>query len=144
MPSCASNPEGIRPNTMKKFYKVVDRWLENNYDPIEAYQSVYPNASRTTASCEFAQIKKIPEIADYIKRREKEAYDMSNITLERLYREMASIAFNTDPQYPQSAKTKMLEVLTKNLKEDEGKTSTNINITLGLDTDEDNPEEESV
>lgn len=144
MPSCASNPDKIRPNTMKKFYAVVDRWLENNYDPIEAYQSVYPNASNRTASVEFAQIKKIPEIAEYIKRREKEAYDSANITLERLYREMASIAFSKDPEYPQSAKTRMLEVLTKNLKEDEGKTSTNINITLGLDTDEDNPEEESV
>lgn len=144
MPSCASNPEGIRPGTMKKYKAIMDRWLENNYNAIEAYQSVYPNANRTTASQEFSKIKKIPEIAEYVKQREKEIYDQAGITIERLYKEMASIAFNTDPDYPQSAKTRMLEVLTKNLKEDEGKTSTNINITLGLDTDEDNPEEESV
>lgn len=144
MPSCASNPEGIRPGTMKKYKAIMDRWLENNYNAIEAYQSIYPNANRTTASQEFSKIKKIPEIAEYVKQREKEIYDQAGITIERLYKEMASIAFNTDPDYPQSAKTRMLEVLTKNLKEDEGKTSTNINITLGLDTDEDNPEEESV
>lgn len=144
MPSCATNPDKIRPNTMKKFYKVVDRWLENNYDPIEAYQSVYPNASRRTASVEFAQIKKIPEIAEYIKRREKEAYDSANITLDRLYREMASIAFSKDPEYPQSAKTRMLEVLTKNLKEDEGKTANTMKIVIGVDDDGDSPEEEDI
>lgn len=144
MPSCASNPEGIRPGTMKKYKAIMDRWLENNYNAIEAYQSIYPNANRSTASQEFSKIKRIPEIAEYVKQREQEIYDQSGITLSRLYREMASIAFNTDPEYPQTAKTRMLEVLTKNLKEDEGKTSTNINITLGLDSDEDNAEEESV
>lgn len=144
MPSCATNPDKIRPNTMKKFYAVVDRWLENNYDPIEAYQSVYPNASRRTASVEFAQIKKIPEIAEYIKRREKEAYDSANITLDRLYQEMASIAFSKDPEYPQSAKIRMLEVLTKNLKEDEGKTANTMKIVIGVDDDGDSPEEEDI
>jgi phage terminase small subunit len=129
---------------MKKFYAVVDRWLENNYDPIEAYQSVYPNASRRTASVEFAQIKKIPEIAEYIKRREKEAYDSANITLDRLYQEMASIAFSKDPEYPQSAKIRMLEVLTKNLKEDEGKTANTMKIVIGVDDDGDSPEEEDI
>lgn len=142
MPSSACKPESIRPNTMKKFYKVVDRWLENNYDAIEAYQSVYPNASRATATKEFAQIKKIPEIAEYIKRREKEAYDMANITLERLYREMASIAFNPNPDYPQSAKTRMLEVLTKNIKEDEGKTNNEVVIKVGFDDAVDAVEED--
>lgn len=144
MPSCASNPDKIRPGTMKKFYAVVDRWLENNYDPIEAYQSVYPNANRRTASVEFAQIKKIPEIAGYIEKREKEAYEMANITLGRLYREMASIAFNQDPEYPQTAKTKMLEVLTKNLKEDSGKTANTMKIVIGVDDDGDSSEEEDI
>lgn len=144
MPSCASNPDKIRPGTMKKFYAVVDRWLENNYDPIEAYQSVYPNANRRTASQEFCQIKKIPEIADYIKRREREAYEAMNITLERVYSEMASIAFNKDPEYPQSVKVKMLEVLNKNLREDAGKTANTLNITIGVEDDEDNSEEEDI
>lgn len=145
MPSCASNPDKIRPNTMKKFYAVVDRWMENNYNPIEAYQSVYPNANRRTASCEFAQIKKIPEIAQYIETREKAKYEAMNITLERLYSEMASIAFNQDPEYPQTVKAKMLESLTKNLKEDQGKTANTVKLVIGVeDDDSDILEEEDI
>lgn len=145
MPSCAANPDKIRPNTMKKFYKVVDTWLENGYDAISAYQSVYPNASRTTASCEFAQIKKIPKIAEYIKRREKETYDSLGITLERLYGELAKMAFNPDPDYPQAIKAKTVETLIKNLKEDAGRTTASLNITIGVDEDdEDNSEEECI
>lgn len=144
MPSCASKPDSIRPNTMKKFMAVVDRWLENNYDPIEAYQSVYPNASRRTASCEFAQIKKVPEIAEYIEKREKAKYEAMNITLERVYAEMAHIAFNQDPEYPQTVKAKMLESLSKNLKEDQGKTANTMRLVIGVEDDGDTPEEEDI
>lgn len=139
------DPSTIRPNTMRKYYKVVDTWMTNNYNAVEAYLSVYPNASRTTASQEFSKIRRIPEIAEYIKRTEKEKYENLNITLDRIYAEMASIAFNTDPNYPQSAKVRMLEVLGKNLKEDEGKTSNTLKITIGVeDDDSDILEEEDI
>lgn len=145
MPSCAANPDKIRPATMKKFYAVVDTWMENGYNAIEAYQSIYPNANRRTASQEFAQIKKIPEIAEYIKRREKETYDSLGITLERLYGELAKMAFNDDPDYPQAIKAKTAETLIKNLKEDAGRATANFNITIGVDgDDEDNSEEECI
>lgn len=138
------DPSTIRPNTMKKYYKVVDTWMTNNYDAVEAYLSVYPNASRSTASQEFSKIKRIPEIAEYIKRTEKEKYENLNITLDRVYAEMASIAFNKDPEYPQSARIRMLEVLNKNLREDAGKAANTLNITIGVEDDEDNPEEEDI
>lgn len=139
------DPSTIRPNTMRKYYKVVDTWMTNNYDAVEAYLSVYPNASRSTASQEFSKIRRIPEIAEYIKRTEKEKYENLNITLDRVYAEMARIAFNTDPDYPQSAKTRMLEVLGKNLKEDEGKTSNTMKIVIGVeDDDSDILEEEDI
>lgn len=138
------DPSTIRPNTMKKYYKVVDTWMTNNYNAVEAYLSVYPNASRSTASQEFSKIKRIPEIAEYIKRTEKEKYENLNITLDRVYAEMASIAFNKDPEYPQSARIRMLEVLNKNLREDAGKTANTLNITIGVEDDEDNPEEEDI
>lgn len=138
------DPSTIRPNTMKKYYKVVDTWMTNNYNAVEAYLSVYPNASRSTASQEFSKIKRIPEIAEYIKRTEKEKYENLNITLDRVYAEMASIAFNKDPEYPQSARIRMLEVLNKNLREDAGKTANTLNITIGVEDDEDNSEEEDI
>ena len=139
------DPSTIRPNTMRKYYKVVDTWMTNNYDAVEAYLSVYPNASRTTASQEFSKIRRIPEIAEYIKRTESEKYENLNITLDRIYAEMARIAFNTDPDYPQTAKIRMLEVLGKNLKEDQGKTANTMKIVIGVeDDDSDILEEEDI
>lgn len=138
------NPDTIRPDTMRKYMKIVDEWLVNGYDAVKAYQSVYPKANTLTARTEFCKIKKIPQIAEHIKQREQEAYELANITLERLYREMASMAFNPDPEYPQSVKAKMAEVLTKNLKEDQGKTANTMKIVIGVDDDGDSSEEEDI
>lgn len=138
------DPSTIRPTTMKKYRQIVDTWLTNGYNAVEAYLSVYPNAKRTTASQEFSKIRRIPEIAEYIKTMERDKLENMNITLDRLYAEMAKIAFNEDPNCPMTAKTKMLEVLTKNIKEDEGKTANTMKIVIGVDDDGDSPEEEDI
>lgn len=138
------DPSTIRPTTMKKYRQIVDTWLTNGYNAVEAYLSVYPNAKRTTASQEFSKIRRIPEIAEYIKTMERDKLENMNITLDRLYAEMAKIAFNEDPNCPMTARTKMLEVLTKNIKEDEGKTSNTMKIVIGVDDDGDSPEEEDI
>lgn len=138
------DPSTIRPTTMKKYRQIVDTWLTNGYNAVEAYLSVYPNAKRTTASQEFSKIRRIPEIAEYIKTMERDKLENMNITLDRLYAEMAKIAFNEDPNCPMTARTKMLEVLTKNIKEDEGKTANTMKIVIGVDDDGDSPEEEDI
>lgn len=138
------DPSTIRPNTMKKYKQIVDTWLTNGYNAVEAYLSVYPNAKRTTASQEFSKIRRIPEIAEYIKTMERDKLENMNITLDRLYAEMAKIAFAEDPNCPMTARTKMLEVLTKNIKEDEGKTANTMKIVIGVDDDGDSPEEEDI
>lgn len=138
------DPSTIRPNTMKKYKQIVNTWLTNGYNAVEAYLSVYPNAKRTTASQEFSKIRRIPEIAEYIKTMERDKLENMNITLDRLYAEMAKIAFNEDPNCPMTARTKMLEVLTKNIKEDEGKTANTMKIVIGVDDDGDSPEEEDI
>lgn len=138
------DPSTIRPTTMKKYRQIVDTWLTNGYNAVEAYLSVYPNAKRTTASQEFSKIRRIPEIAEYIKTMERDKLENMNITLDRLYAEMAKIAFNEDPNCPMTARTKMLEVLTKNIKEDEGKTANTMKIVIGVDDDGDSPDEEDI
>lgn len=138
------DPSTIRPTTMKKYRQIVDTWLTNGYNAVEAYLSVYPNAKRTTASQEFSKIRRIPEIAEYIKTMERDKLENMNITLDRLYAEMAKIAFNEDPNCPMTARTKMLEVLTKNIKEDEGKTANTMKIVIGVDDDGDSPKEEDI
>lgn len=138
------DPSTIRPNTIKKYKQIVDTWLTNGYNAVEAYLSVYPNAKRTTASQEFSKIRRIPEIAEYIKTMERDKLENMNITLDRLYAEMAKIAFTEDPNCSMTARTKMLEVLTKNIKEDEGKTANTMKIVIGVDDDGDSPEEEDI
>lgn len=134
--SCAKNPDTIRPDTMRKYLKIADEWLMNGYDAIKAYQSVYPKANALTARTEFCAIKKIPQVAEHIKKREQEAYETANITLDRLYREMAKIAFTDNPDCPMTAKTRMLEVLAKNVKEDEGKTANTVKVVIGVEEDD--------
>lgn len=140
----SKNPDSIQPKTMKKYFRIADEWISNGYDAVKAYQSVYPNASVLTARSEFCQIKKLPQVAEHIKKREQEAYDAMGISLQRVYAEMAEMAFTKDPEYPQTIKAKMLEVLGKNLKEDEGKTATGLKITIGVEDDGDSSEEEDI
>lgn len=131
-----TNPDTIKPQTMRKYFRIMDEYVINGYDAVKAYQSVYPNANTLTARGEFCKIKKIPPVADYLKQREKEAYDALGLSIERIYGEMTKVAFNDDPEYPQTVKVKMLEVLMKNLKEDEGKTNNTVKLVIGVDEDD--------
>lgn len=131
-----TNPDTIRPQTMRKYFRIMDEYIINGYDAVKAYQSVYPNANKLTARGEFCKIKKIPPVAEYLKQREREAYDSLGLSIERVYGEMAKIAFTDDPDCPITAKTKMLEVLMKNLKEDKGKTANTVKLVIGVEEDE--------
>ena len=131
-----TNPDTIKPQTMRKYFRIMDEYVINGYDAVKAYQSVYPNANNLTARGEFCKIKKIPPVADYLKQREQEAYDALGLSIERIYGEMTKVAFNDDPEYPQTVKAKMLEVLMKNLKEDKGKTNNTVKLVIGVDEDD--------
>lgn len=138
----------IRPGTWKKYYAVVDEWLSNNYDAVAAYQSVYPNASRRTATDNFSKIKRIPEIAQYIAEQRQAAFDAQCIDLTRVTQEIAKLAFcSEDSKYvPASVKAKALEMLQKALREDARiQTESKDEIVIGLEEDdEDSSEEESI
>lgn len=137
-------------NTKQKYYAVVDEWLANGYRSAEAYQSVYPKASRKTAQTKFCKIKQIPAIAEYINERRKEAFDAKLIDIQRVTEEIASMAFielgNTN--VPSSVKLKALELLQKAMLEEAKNNNNNKDdITIGLEgdeEDEDNIEEESI
>lgn len=131
-----TNPDTIRPQTMRKYFRIMDEYIINGYDAVKAYQSVYPNANAVTARGEFCKIKKIPPVAEYFKQREREAYELLGLSIERVYGEMAKIAFTDDPNCPMTAKTKMLEVLMKNLKEDKGKTANTVKLVIGVEEDD--------
>lgn len=137
------------PATMKKYYAVVDEWLVNGYKAAEAYQSVYPNANRKTATDNFCCIKKIPEIAEYIAEQRQAAFDSQCIDLIRVTQEIAKMAFcpDGDKYVPASVKAKALEMLQKALREDAANSNKQedvVTIELEGEEDENNSEKESV
>lgn len=146
-----STKRNIRDKTWEKYYAVADAWLTNGYDATKAYQSVYPNCKdRKTAMDAFCNIKKIPEIAEYIAEQRQAAFDAKCIDLTRVTEEIARMAFcpDGDKYIPASVKAKALEMLQKALREDAQLQAKDKQeeITIGLegDSDEDNTEEESV
>lgn len=146
----AYNYDNPQPATLRKWFKIADRWMENGFNGVEAYQSQYPNANAGTAKREFNKMKKLcPQIRDYITETQTAHYESLNITIERVYEEMSKMAFNNDPEYPQAVKAKVLDSLMKNLKDDakiDGSLSSAhivIDISGGAE-DEDNSEEEDI
>lgn len=139
----------IKTSTWEKYYAVADAWLSNGYNAAEAYQSVYPNCkNRKTAMDSFYNIKRIPEIAEYIAEQRQAAFDAKCIDLTRVTEEIAKMAFcpDGDKYIPASVKAKALEMLQKALREDaKAQNESKEEITIGLEEDdEDNAEEESV
>lgn len=145
-----STKVNIQASTWNKYYAVAEAWLTNGYKAAEAYQSVYPNCkNRKTAMDNFCNIKKIPEIKEYIAEQRQKAFDAQCVDLQRVTEEIASMAFcpKGDKDIPTTVKLKALEMLQKAMRED-AKFQQEIKdeITIGLegDSDEDNIEEESV
>lgn len=136
----AENYKNPKPQTLEKYIKVAEAWLTNGYDAIAAYQSVYPNASRRTASDNFSKIRSCPPIASYIAEQRKIAFDSRCIDLQRVIEELSKVAFSKidDPNIPASTKVKSLEILLKTLKEDAAATEEE---QIVVELDEDSTEE---
>jgi hypothetical protein len=140
----------INPKTWEKYYAVADAWLTNGYDSAAAYMSVYPNCTnRKTATDAFCNIKKIPEIKEYIAEQRQAAFDSKCIDLTRVTEELAKIAFSdkADEYISTTNRVKALDILLKSLKEDEKnlhEQNDTVVVELEEDADEDNSQEESV
>lgn len=139
-----------RPQTLEKYYKIMDIWMSNGFNGTEAYLQVYPNASRNTAKKDFYHIKAIPLVKKYVEKARKAAFEEKCIDLIRITEEIADIAFaeKGDEYVPSNVKLKALEILQKSIKEDEarakGLDKDSIVIGLEEDSNEDSPEEESI
>lgn len=111
----------LRQDTKDKYYRVCNEYLANGFQPAKAYQSVYPDASDSCAASCFHKIRKIPEFANYLADKRKEHYEARCIDIERVMEELADVAFIQigDERVPVQSKVKALEILLKQLKEDE-------------------------
>lgn len=69
-------------STEKKYKMVADAYLAMGMNGVKAYQSVYPDASDSTASVEMNRILKIPKIADYVAERQSEVSESHGITFD--------------------------------------------------------------
>lgn len=139
--------ENIRPATQEKWLRVVEAWLMNGYNSIQAYRTVYPNVTDRTARDNFSHIKRDPFIQKYIEKQRSRAFEDRCIDLTRVTEEISEIAFcaKGDEFVPMNVKLKALELLQKYLREDELARNNNNDIVIGLEEDEnENNTEENI
>lgn len=144
------NPNNPKPETLEKYYKIIDTWLTNGFNGAAAYLSVYPNSNNATAKREFNRIKNYPIVQQYINTMRQIAFEDRCIDSMRVTEEIADLAFapKGDKDVPSNVKLKALEILNRSIRDEEllkqQKESNSIVIGLEEDSDEDNAEEESV
>lgn len=132
-----NNNTVLKEQTKLKGMKIIDTYLINGYNAVEAYLSVYPNASRRTASTEFARMKSHPFFAQYLAEQRQKLFDNMCIDKQRVIQEVAQMAFTAkdDKDIPSNVKAKTLEMLYKMLQENEAAHKDN-EVVIGLEEDE--------
>lgn len=144
------NPNNPKPETLEKYYKIIDTWLTNGFNGAAAYLLVYPNSSNATAKREFNRIKNYPIVQQYINTMRQIAFEDRCIDSMRVTEEIADLAFapKGDKDVPSNVKLKALEILNRSIRDEEllkqQKESNSIVIGLEEDSDEDNAKEEFV
>ncbi len=93
-----------------------EKYVENGYNSVQAYVDAF-GCSRDSASGNAHRMFKKQEVLDYIGTLQKEVFEYSFITAERIANELASMAFaeKGDQDYPASVKLKALDLLQKQL-----------------------------
>lgn len=133
-PANFANPQE---KTLLKWCKIIDRYVENGMDAVDAYTSQYPDASSATAKNNFYGIKSNPTMRIYLKEQRDIAFDSLGVDLMRVTTEIADIAFSSkyDKEIGVSAKLKALDMLNKGLREDRDRETKEdvIEITLSED-----------
>ena len=141
------SPYNPKPETLEKYYRIIDTWLTNGFNGAAAYLTEYPNSSNATAKREFNRIKNYPVVMQYINTVRQMAFEDKCIDSMRITEEIADLAFapKGDKDVPSNVKLKALEILNRSIKDDEllkqQKESNSIVIELEEeDSDEDNTE----
>ena len=110
-------------------------YVSNGYVASRAYEKIYQTTPENARSNAYKVFKK-PQIKEYIGALQKEIFDASSITAERVAMKLAEIAFSPkdDNFYSASAQLKALDLLQKQFglqkQKIEAEVNTDINITI--------------
>lgn len=119
----------------KKEKAFCEEYIANGCNASRAYEKVY-GCSIEDARKRYCKTFRKPEIKEYIKALQKEAFEEACITAERVALKLADIAFSEkeDEVYGASAQLKALDLLQKQLglqqQKIQAEVSTDINITI--------------
>lgn len=101
----------------KKQKAFCEEYVANGGNASRAYYAVYDCASYDNAKRAYCKVFRKPEVKEYIKELQKEAFENACITAERVALKLADIAFSEkgDEDYPATAQLKALDLLQKQM-----------------------------
>lgn len=104
-------------NLTKKEKMFCEEYVANGGNASRAYFAVYDCASIENARKAYCKVFRKPNVKEYIRQLQKEAFDNACITAERVALKLADIAFSErdDEHYTPSAQLKALDLLQKQL-----------------------------
>jgi len=78
----------IGKKTLERYKAMIDVWFSNKFNGKLAYLEFYPNAKENTASQNFTKISKIPEVADYVKKKQEKARSKIELSTDGIVGEL--------------------------------------------------------
>lgn len=94
----ATEIQPYKPQLKPKHEEIVNYWLNNKSTKIEAYQNTYKTASYKTASKQFDEMAKRPEVKEYIEQRRKDIEQNSKIESYEIAKELKSYIYQDRTQ----------------------------------------------
>lgn len=98
----------------KQNKEFCENYVES-YKPVDAYVKAYPDSSRESARRSSSKLLQKDEVIEYIKELQKVQWRAACITAERIGKQLAEIAFNTDGETCKKDQLKALELLSKQI-----------------------------
>jgi phage terminase small subunit len=78
------NYKNVGPEILRKYKKVVDEYYVNGFNGTDAYIKHYPNSSRPTGRAAWCDIKKVPQVQEYIAQKEARIAEKYNVTHDEM------------------------------------------------------------
>ena len=91
--------------------KFVDEYLID-LNQTRAYKKAYPNVKKDSTACVCAsQLLKKPNIQEYLQKKQKKLQERTEITQERVLKELAAVAFSKASDYAKVVEKQAMKVV---------------------------------
>lgn len=91
--------------------KFVDEYLID-LNQTRAYKAAYPNVKKDSTACVCAsQLLKKPNIQEYLQKKQKKLQERTEITQDRVLKELAAVAFSKASDYAKVVEKQAMKVV---------------------------------